>query len=288
MAHSYEVKNMFRGFYTVASGMLSHQRKTEMLTNNMSNANTPGYKADQASMRAFPEMLLERMDSTSIPTEKALSLPFNQKVGALHTGVYMQETIPSSLQGDLQETGRNLDIALLDVSMPINDETGSAGSVFLTVEGADGNPRYTRNGNLTVNGNGFLTTNSGFYILDENGERIQLDSEQFSIGDKGQIVAGENIVASLGVGYSDNPNRLVKQGDGLFATEGNVPLPNAYEENDVSFTTKQGFLERSNVDASRTMTEMLSAYRAFEANQKVLQAYDRSMEKAANEIGRVN
>ncbi|TYS85197.1 flagellar hook-basal body protein [Rossellomorea aquimaris] len=279
---------MFRGFYTVASGMLSQQRKTEMLTNNMSNANTPGYKADQASMRAFPEMLMERMDSTSIPTENKLSLPFNQKVGALNTGVYMQETIPSFLQGDLQETGRSLDIALLDVSMPANEETGSKGSVFLAVEGADGNPRYTRNGNLTVNGNGFLTTNSGFYILDENGERIQLDSDQFAVGEKGQILVDDNVVATLGVGYSENPNRLVKQGDGLFATEGNVPLPDAYEEADVSFTTKQGFLERSNVDASRTMTDMLSAYRAFEANQKVLQAYDRSMEKAANEIGRVN
>ncbi|MGF3105695.1 flagellar hook-basal body protein [Rossellomorea sp. DUT-2] len=273
---------MFRGFYTVASGMLSQQRKTEMLTNNMSNANTPGYKADQASMRAFPEMLMERMDSTSIPTENKLSLPFNQKVGALNTGVYMQETIPSFLQGDLQETGRSLDIALLDVSMPAN------GSVFLTVEGADGNPRYTRNGNLTVNGNGFLTTNSGFYILDENGERIQLDSDQFTVGEKGQILVDENVVATLGVGYSEDPNRLVKQGDGLFATEGNVALPDAYEEANVSFTTKQGFLERSNVDASRTMTDMLSAYRSFEANQKVLQAYDRSMEKAANEIGRVN
>ncbi|MDT9026768.1 flagellar hook-basal body protein [Rossellomorea yichunensis] len=279
---------MFRGFYTVASGMLSQQRKTEMLTNNMSNANTPGYKADQASMRAFPEMLMERMDSTSIPTENKLSLPYNQKVGALNTGVYMQETIPSFLQGDLQETGRSLDIALLDVSMPANEETGSKGSVFLAVEGADGNPRYTRNGNLTVNGNGFLTTNSGFYILDENGERIQLDSDQFAVGEKGQILVDDNVVATLGVGYSENPNRLVKQGDGLFATEGNVPLPDAYEEADVSFTTKQGFLERSNVDASRTMTDMLSAYRAFEANQKVLQAYDRSMEKAANEIGRVN
>ena len=46
---------MFKGFYTVASGMLAQQRRTEMLTNNMSNANTPGYKADQAGMRAFPE-----------------------------------------------------------------------------------------------------------------------------------------------------------------------------------------------------------------------------------------
>ena len=149
-------------------------------------------------------------------------------------------------------------------------------------------PRYTRNGNLTVNGNGFLTTNSGFYMLDENGDRIQLESDQFTVGENGQIVVDGNAVASLGVGYSDNPNLLVKQGDGLFATEGNVALPDAYEEDNVSFATKQGFLERSNVDASRTMTDMMSAYRAFEANQKVLQAYDRSMEKAANEIGRVN
>jgi flagellar basal-body rod protein FlgF len=279
---------MFRGFYTVASGMLSQQRKTEMLTNNMSNANTPGYKADQASMRAFPEMLMDRMDSTSIPTEKKLSLPFNQRVGALNTGVYMQETIPSFVQGDLQETGRGLDVALLDGSMPVDEETEIRGSVFLTVEGPDGSPRYTRNGNLTVNGNGFLTTNSGFYMLDENGDRIQLESDQFTISENGQIVVDGNAVATLGVGYSDNPNLLVKQGDGLLATEGNTALPDAYEEDNVSFAAKQGFLERSNVDTSRTMTDMMSAYRAFEANQKVLQAYDRSMEKAANEIGRVN
>ncbi|PFG04361.1 flagellar hook-basal body protein [Bacillus sp. es.034] len=279
---------MFRGFYTVASGMLSQQRKTEMLTNNMSNANTPGYKADQASMRAFPEMLMDRMDSTSIPTEKKLSLPFNQRVGALNTGVYMQETIPSFVQGDLQETGRGLDVALLDGSMPVDEETEIRGSVFLTVEGPDGSPRYTRNGNLTVNGNGFLTTNSGFYMLDENGDRIQLESDQFTISENGQIVVDGNAVATLGVGYSDNPNLLVKQGEGLFATEGNAALPDAYEEDNVSFAAKQGFLERSNVDTSRTMTDMMSAYRAFEANQKVLQAYDRSMEKAANEIGRVN
>lgn len=279
---------MIRGFYTVASGMLSQQRKTEMLTNNMSNANTPGYKADQASMRAFPEMLMDRMDSTSIPTEKKLSLPFNQRVGTLNTGVYMQETIPSFVQGDLQETGRGMDVALLDGSMPVDEETGISGSVFLTVEGPDGSPRYTRNGNLTVNGNGFLTTNSGFYILDENGDRIQLESDQFTVGENGQIVVDGNAVATLGVGYSDNPNLLVKQGDGLLATEGNTALADAYDEPNVSFATKQGFLERSNVDASRTMTDMMSAYRAFEANQKVLQAYDRSMEKAANEIGRVN
>ncbi|MEG9296074.1 flagellar hook-basal body protein [Mangrovibacillus sp. Mu-81] len=278
---------MFRGFYTVASGMIAQQRKTEMLTNNMANANTPGYKADQASMRAFPEMLLERLDSAQVPTERKLSLPFNQTVGTLNTGVYMQETVPKFLQGDIRETGRKADIALVNGNMPADEESGMPGSVFLTVEGADG-PRYTRNGNLTVNGNGFLTTNSGHYVLNENGGRIQLETDDFKVGETGEILVDDTAVARLAIGFSENPNTMIKQGDGLFATDGNVPLQNAYEADGVVFSTKQGYLERSNVDASRTMTDMMTAYRAFEANQKVLQAYDRSMEKAANEIGRVN
>jgi flagellar basal-body rod protein FlgF len=278
---------MFRGFYTVASGMIAQQRKTEMLTNNMANANTPGYKADQASMRAFPEMLLERLDSAQVPTERKLSLPFNQTVGTLNTGVYMQETVPKFLQGDIRETGRKADIALVNGNMPADEESGMPGSVFLTVEGADG-PRYTRNGNLTVNGNGFLTTNSGHYVLNENGGRIQLETDDFKVGETGEILVDDTAIARLAIGFSENPNTMIKQGDGLFATDGNVPLQNAYEADGVVFSTKQGYLERSNVDASRTMTDMMTAYRAFEANQKVLQAYDRSMEKAANEIGRVN
>jgi flagellar basal-body rod protein FlgF len=278
---------MFRGFYTVASGMLAQQRKTEMLTNNMANANTPGYKADQASMRAFPEMLLERLVSAEAPTDRKISLPFNQTVGTLNTGVYMQETIPKFLQGDIRETGRKADIALVNGSMPADEDSGMQGSVFITVEGADG-PRYTRNGNLTVNGNGFLTTNSGYYVLDENGGRIQLETDDFKVGETGEILVEDTAVARLGIGFSENPNTMIKQGDGLFATEGNEPLQNAYDADGVVFSTKQGYLERSNVDASRTMTDMMTAYRAFEANQKVLQAYDRSMEKTANEIGRVN
>jgi flagellar basal-body rod protein FlgF len=278
---------MFRGFYTVATGMLAQQRKTEMLTNNMANANTPGYKADQASMRAFPEMLLERLESAQVPTERNLSIPFNQTVGTLNTGVYMQETIPKFLQGDIQETGRKADIALVNGNMPTDEESGMPGSVFITVERAEG-AGYTRNGNLTVNGNGFLTTNSGYYVLDENGGRIQLETDDFKVSETGEILVEDTAVARLGVGFSENPNTMIKKGDGLFVTEGNEPLQNAYEADGVVFSAKQGYLERSNVDASRTMTDMMTAYRAFEANQKVLQAYDRSMEKAANEIGRVN
>lgn len=277
---------MFRGFYTVASGMLAQQRRTEMLTNNMANANTPGFKADQSSLRAFPEMLLQRFDEQKVPTVNGLNLPVNKQVGPINTGVYMQEVMPKFIQGDLQETGQSTDLAFLDVVMPQNQETGYSGSIFFTVQNAAGETRYTRNGDFTLDGQGFLTTSSGNFVLDAGGNRIQLSSDQFKVDESGllQGAAGENVL--LGIGYSANPFQLVKEGDGLYRTEGGA-LGDARAQAGVQFSLQQGKLERSNVDVSRTMTDMLTAYRAFEANQKVLQAYDKSMDKAANEVGRI-
>ena len=278
---------MFRGFYTAASGMLAQQRRTEVLTNNMANANTPGFKADQTSLRAFPEMLLQRIGQKTVPTEKGLNLPFNQEVGSLNSGVYMQETLPSFMQGDMKETGLNTDLALLDLNLPVNPDTGLSGSVFYTAAGIDGEQHYTRNGNFTLDGEGYLTTASGLYILDDAGERIQLSSDRFTVSEDGVITGEAGETARLGIMYAQNPESLRKEGDGLFAVTEESVLENAYNAQNVQFKLQQGYLERSNVDASRTMTDMMTAYRSFEANQKVLQAYDRSMEKAANEIGRI-
>ncbi|MBS4190117.1 flagellar hook-basal body protein [Bacillus sp. FJAT-49705] len=272
---------MFRGFYTAASGMIAQQRRTEMLTNNMANANTPGFKADQSSLRAFPEMLLTRFDQQTSSTPKGVNLPFNKKIGSLNTGVYMQETIPAFMQGDLKETGISTDIALMDVSLPENS------SVFFTVAGPNGEQQYTRNGNFTVDGQGFLTTASGLYVLDEAGKQIQLTSDQFTVNENGVLTGEAGETARLGIAFSNDPNRLIKQGDGLYRTEDGNALGSAYNEAGGGFKLQQGFIERSNVDVGRTMTDMMTAYRAFEANQKVLQAYDRSMERAANEIGRI-
>lgn len=278
---------MFRGFYTVASGMLTQQRRTEMLTNNMANVNTPGFKADQASLRAFPEMLLQRYDKQNIPTEKGLNLPHNQVVGPINTGVYMQEAIPKFIQGDLQDTGQQTDLALLDVVMPQNEENGLNGTIFFTVQNPDGAVRYTRNGDFTLDGQGYLTTASGNYVLDVEGNPIQLASDQFTVNENGLLQGAIGEVALLGLGFSDNPYQMVKEGDGLFRTVDDAVLADARGTEGVQFSLKQGFLERSNVDMNRTMTDMLAAYRSFEANQKVLQAYDKSMDKAANEVGRI-
>lgn len=257
---------MLRGLFTAASGMYASQRKTEMLTNNMANAQTPGYKADHSHVRAFPEMLIDRFNAGKSRSER---------VGTLHTGVYVQELIPRFIQGDSIQTDRSTDLALLD---------RTDGTAFFSVE-QNGQVKYTRNGRFTIDSAGTLTTESGLPVLDVNGNRIQVASEQFEVDESGWVTENGVQIARLGIVQSDNPENLSKEGDGLFGTENNAGLPLA--EN-ADFTVSQGFVEKSNVDITRSMTDMITAYRTFEANQKVVQAYDRSLDKAVNEVGRVN
>lgn len=282
---------MLRGFYTAATGMIAQQRRTEMLTNNMSNANTPGYKADQSSLRSFPEMLLSHMENTKVSTTNGLTLPTSNIVGAVSTGVYTQEIASAFAQGNLQETGNTTDLALTDISMPVNGENGRRGTVFFTVGGLDGDEMvYTRNGNFTVDQEGFLTTPNGHYVLDVNGNGIQVGNNQFTIDEKGTIrLGGGAFVTNLGIAYAENPLALEKGLDGFYSylEDGELPMLNNEDIPGVQYSLQQGFIEGSNVDTSQTMTEMLTAYRAFEANQKILQAYDKSLEKAVTEIGRV-
>ncbi|WP_110112591.1 flagellar hook-basal body protein [Bacillus sp. CGMCC 1.16541] len=277
---------MFKGFYTATAGMIAQQRRTDLLTNNLANANTPGFKADQSSLRAFPEMLLQRLESKDVPVQNAFRLPMQQTVGSIHAGVYMQETIPNMAQGDMQQTGRLTDIALLERAVPV-DESGQKGALFFAVEGNNNELNYTRNGNFTIDAAGFLTTTDGRYVLSETNERIQLQGENIRVNEAGTIFEGNTQVARLNVAYANDLSNIVKRGNGLYQTEDGQPLPSAIGNNTIAYDIQQGFLERSSVDTSQTMTEMLTAYRAFEANQKVMQAYDRSMEKAVSEIGRV-
>jgi flagellar basal-body rod protein FlgF len=80
---------MFRGFYTVGSGMIAQQRRTEMLANNMANANTPGFKAEQSSIRSFPEMYMSSIETARIPTTNGFQMKGLSPVGQISTGVYI-------------------------------------------------------------------------------------------------------------------------------------------------------------------------------------------------------
>lgn len=277
---------LFKGFYTVATGMIAQQRRTELLTNNLSNASTPGFKADQSTIRSFPDMLMSSVGKTNAPAKQQAGSQYMSQVGALNTGIYMQETLPNYIQGQIYSTDLTTDMALIDGNLPQNED-GVSGSIFFRLAHPDGGEAYTRNGNFTLDGQGYLVNGQGLYVLSDNGQRIQLPNDDFRLDQDGGIYVNNQQVARVGVSFAANPNMLRKQDNGLIRTENGEALPTAYGANGVSFTLGQKFLERSNVDSGRTMTDLMTAYRAFEANQKVLQAYDRSMEKAVNEIGKI-
>ncbi|GGK25591.1 flagellar hook-basal body complex protein FlhO [Caldalkalibacillus thermarum] len=307
---------MFKGIYSAASGMIAAERVQEILSHNLANAQTPGFKQDRAAVRSFPEMLLQRLEAS--PSSRAgRSQPgrggrLETPIGTLHTGVYMQESIPRFGQGPLQETGRALDVAIVDQYLPPNPETGRRGHLFFAVQAGDGEIRYTRNGQFVLDQDGYLVTPEGYYVLDETLNPIYAGHDRLVISEDGRVLldpqaaggapADVNPEPRLWLGYTEHPERLIRERHGLWRWPGgegeepfaepqlaaNVPfLTDPANPGGIPFALKQGFLEQSNVDVTQTMTQMLMHYRLYEANQKVLQTYDRNMELAANQIGKL-
>ncbi|WP_126428824.1 flagellar hook-basal body protein [Brevibacillus marinus] len=176
--------------------------------------------------------------------------------------------------------------------------------------------RYTRNGNWQVNNQGYLVTAEGYYVLDQQNRPIRINGlddlaggpidvgEELKIMPDGQLLRPDPFgpegtyvplnplgpAQRLGIKVIDNPYLLVREGNNVYRWEGaGVPADAAdVPELDGLYAVRQGWVERSNVDAARTMTDMLTVLRAYEANQRVITTLDSTLEKAANEIGRVN
>lgn len=306
---------MIRGLYTATSGMLSLQRRQDSLANNLANINTPGYKQDVGVMRAFPEQLLARIRDQEGPDIQGLPQMGGQAalIGRLHTGVYMSEALPVFRQGDIAETRDPFDVALMDNIQP--DEEGNERRLFFSVarlEDPAAGPaepeqlRYTRNGNWSVNADGYLVTADGYYVLNDENQAIRVndpDGIEASAGHTLEISQdgalfyrnedGERVPfgeQSLGIRVVTNPQQLVREGTNIYRYEGEGQPVNVAEdpENEGFYGVKQGWLERSNVDPAQTMTDMMTVLRAYEANQRIITTLDGTLEKAANEIGRVN
>lgn len=281
---------MLRGIDTATSGMIALQRRQDSLTNNLANAETPGYKQDTSLIRSFPEMLLDRIrDEKNIGTSKA------PQIGTLSLGVYNQETLPMFTQGVLVGTNMPFDMAIQDTQLaPIieNNQTFKP-SAFFAVQTADGGFQLTRNGHFTVNENGQLTTASGDLVLGQNGAPISspgLLSGDVVINENGEIITNPGgparaTVGNVGLVIVNNPNQLIKTGNGNYQLEGATPAMIS-QEAPAGVQIQQKMLEQSNVDLTQTMTSMMTNMRLYEANQKVLQAYDKTLEQL-NSIGRV-
>jgi flagellar basal-body rod protein FlgF len=280
---------LLRGIDTATSGMIALQRRQDTLTNNLANAETPGYKQDASLLRSFPELLLERIrDNEKGNIQKP-------EIGTLTMGVYNQETLPLFTQGSLTSTNMPFDLAILDTSLAPVTEGNQVmkPSAFFAVQSADGGFQLTRNGHFSVNTNGQLTTVSGDLVLGADGAPIaspKLLSGNVAIRENGDIVAHADDparatrVGSVGLVIVNNPNQLVKTGNGNFQLEG-ADVTSISTTLPAGVQIKQKMLEQSNVDTASTITSMMTNMRLYEANQKLLQAYDRTLEQL-NTIGR--
>lgn len=271
---------MIRGLYTAAAGMLAEQRREEVLSNNLNNVDTPGYKSDNSTLHAFPEMMIQRLGG---------DIPNPQNVGTIATGVYVDETIPDFSQGTVSNTGKATDVALATSRLPVNPQTGAQeGALLFNVRTPAGALRYTRNGHFTLSPAGLLTDSNGNQVLNTTGQPIRLPSDQFQVAGDGTILVNGGPAAKIGVSYAANTNRLVKEGGSLFRLNGGAALPAAAGNPTIDYQLKQGFLEGSNVSADATMTDMMDAYRSFEANQKALLILDNTLNQAVNQVGKIN
>jgi flagellar basal-body rod protein FlgF len=190
-----------------------------------------------------------------------------QYIGSLGLGVESAPEVTDFTQGPLQTTDNDLDVAI-------------DGPGFFRVETPDGE-RYTRDGRFLRDAEGQLVTVDGFYVLDDNGQHIQLEDGTVEIAGDGSITVDGEEAAVLGLAEFDDPAaELTRDGNNTFAASGQ---PNG--EN--TSLIKQHALEGSNASASQIMTQLVEVLRTYQAAQQMVQNQDELLGRTISSLGRI-
>ncbi len=271
--------------------MMAQQDRLDTISNNLANVDLTGYKKDTAIQKAFPEMLIRRMNDDGTYIFPFGSVETSPVVGKLGTGVETNEIFTKFTQGAMKQTENPFDIAL-------------EGNGFMSVSTENGEA-YTRNGAFVLSDDGYLVTMNGDFVLGENGP-VKLKKNNFMISQDGVIYQNakfaqdENRLVSLEenewedtevvdrlklVGF-ENTRYLRKQGESYWSAT--VDSGEAEVINDGSRPkVRQGFLETSNVNPVTEMVEMIEVNRSYEANQKLIQTEDALLGRLLNEVIKV-
>jgi flagellar basal-body rod protein FlgF len=255
---------VIRGIYTLASGMLHTERQVDVTTNNLANVNTAGFKKDLLVAMAAPNMATVR--EPLYP--RAPSDPYigSSPIGTQSTGIVGDVVWTDYSPGAIVQTGRNLDLASL-----------SGG--FFTIQDSGGNTYYTRNGSFTLNADGALVTQDGLNVLGENGLINLAGAQRVEVSQNGAIIADGETVDVLRMSFFNDPNSLRKVGNTRFAG-GN---PDAVGVSSV----ESGVLEQSNANVIDSMVKLIEGHRMYEADSRVLQTLDTTLERSVNDVGSV-
>lgn len=259
---------MIRSLYTSVSSLITLENKQNVITNNMTNANTNGFKADNLITKSFDDVLIANrskvVNGRNVKTE----------LGTLSLGVEIDDVNTKFTQGVLKQTSKATDFAIEGRGFFVVQRTTAGGTENV----------YTRDGNFKVGMDGCLMTSSGDKVLGRNlstgaTEPIFVGNSEFLIDDNNVIhVDGFDNYEMLTADFQDY-NSLTKIGDNYYSGENPIMNSNVW--------VNQGYIETSNVSLTDEMVNMMSTMRAFETNQKMVQIIDESLGKAASEIGKV-
>lgn len=243
---------MNSGMYAALSGNLAAMRRLDVLTNNLANVNTAGFKKDRLTFESL------------VTNAKNLT----QGANPGNTPVLSGDRFYTDFsQGLLKQTGNTLDLALEgDGFFVINTPQGKA---------------YTRQGNFQRDANGKLVTIDGYEVLGSG--PITIENGKVDIDTRGNVVVNGVPVATLQVVDFPKPYALQKIGNAMFVPSDPQATPQPVTVPRVS----QGAIEDSNVNTIQEMAYLIETNRFFETCQKVVRSYDDMAAKAANDLGKM-
>lgn len=257
---------MVKGLYTAYTGMRAEQNRLDIISNNLANSATIGYKQENVTNQSFDEMLAIKIKDNS-------EAYIERRIGSMSLGVKTGEVYTDYGQGSLRDTGNTYDIAI-------------EGKGFYPIKVTDKNGndtiKYTRNGSFKRTQDGFIVDEDGNHLQAEGGDLVvPTDSNKVVFAEDGNVFADNNYIDKINLVDFENYDYLKKQGDTMYATvEGAVTM-----ETDAML--RQGFTEQSNVNAVSEMVEMIAITRAYEANQKAIQTIDGMLDQAVNSVGKI-
>jgi len=236
----------------------SHQQ--DVIANNLANADTAGFKRDQAVFQ-------ERLQEAQVNLRNRSFLPANLKSAT--GGAFVADTHTDLSQGGISLTRRNLDVAL-------------TGSGYLAVQDGD-QVRYTRDGRLAVVEGKLVRQTDGKAVLDESGREIALS--EASAGDvridtEGNVTVRNQPVGKLGLTAFNNPQDLQKVGANLYDAVGQPPR-------DVEISLVPEALETSTVSPTYELVEMIKVSRGFQLNAQMLGLQDQTLGRLVSELPRI-
>ena len=257
---------MNHAIYTITAGALAFQKRFDTIANNLANVNTNGFKKQNITF------------SSMLPLDKAKNeYPENIKKGVFNTFPYTDIIKTDFSEGYLKHTGNKFDFAI-------------AGKGFFMVKDANGDIKFTRNGNFTLNKDGFLVTRKGQLVLDFQYKPIRLNTanaEFINIDEKGNIYINDVAQGQVAVMDFKDYSVLERVGYTDFKINPKIsPRPKPFPGQ--NYEIQSGYLEGSNVNVVRQMTAMIEVQRHYQATQKILTTIDTQLDgKAVNDVGRV-